>query len=103
MEDTTNTQAIKDILEIVTHIRDNAVSKEEFDRKIGSIQSTMVTKDYLDEKLGDLRGDFTVLMRKEDTKLKALVGILYSRQIIDAKDMETLQAMEPFPSLSLPA
>ncbi len=36
----------------------------------------MVTKDYLDEKLADLRGDLTILIRKEDTKLKTLVEVL---------------------------
>lgn len=95
MEDSPIAQTIKDILEIVTHIKDHTVSKEEGGTKhellretssikqeirdirqdIRGIKSTMVTKDYLDEKLGDLRGDFTVLIRKQDTKRKALVDI----------------------------
>jgi hypothetical protein len=42
--------------------------------RIDKIEATMVTKDYLDDKLADLRGDLVVLMRKEDTKVKALIG-----------------------------
>lgn len=36
--------------------------------------TNLVTKDYLDEKLSDLAGDLTVLMRKEDRKLGALIS-----------------------------
>ena len=46
------------------------------DKRLNTIESTMVTKDYLDEKLADLRGDLTILIRKEDTKLKTLVEVL---------------------------
>ena len=97
---------INDILEIITHLRDHAVSKEEFDLKIGSltqdirsIRSTMVTKNYLDEKLANHRADLNILMRKGDTKLKALVGIVYDREVIDEQDLKKIYEMEPFPAM----
>lgn len=60
------------------------------------IESTMVTKDYLDEKLGDLRGDFTVLVRKEDNKMKTLVEVLVEKGVIDQKDKQKIYSLEPF-------
>ncbi|MFA4830699.1 MAG: hypothetical protein WC862_02370 [Patescibacteria group bacterium] len=68
---------------------------------ITTIKSTMVTKDYLDEKLGDLRGDLTVLMRKEDTKVAMLVKILRTRNVITEEDKQQIFAMEPFPQMSV--
>ncbi|MFA4830698.1 MAG: hypothetical protein WC862_02365 [Patescibacteria group bacterium] len=68
---------------------------------ITTIKSTMVTKDYLDEKLGDLRGDLTLLMRKEDTKVAMLVKILRAREVITEEDKQQIFAMEPFPQMSV--
>lgn len=42
----------------------------EVKQDIKEIKAVMVTKDYLNEKLTDLRGDLTVLIRKEDNKVK---------------------------------
>lgn len=42
---------------------------ENIENDLKIVKSTMVTKAYLDEKLLDLRGDMTVLIRKEDNKL----------------------------------
>lgn len=64
---------------------------------IVDIQSKMVTKEYLDDKLADLRGDLVVLMRKEDTKLKELVQILFKRQVITEEEKNQVMHMEPFP------
>jgi hypothetical protein len=61
----------------------------------------MVTKDYLDEKLADLQGDLTVLMRKEDTKLKTLVEILIEKQVLSNEDKKRLFVMEPFPEMMI--
>ncbi len=66
---------------------------------ITKIQATMVTKDYLDEKLGDLRGDMVVLMRKEDSKLRSLVNILRSKNMLNDDDVKQLFTMEPFAQL----
>lgn len=109
---------IEEIFDMVTFIKDNAVTKDEFNglenkvdglrgefdelkRVVTQIQATMVTKDYLDEKLADLRGDLVVLMRKEDTKLKALIGLLKRKNVISEGDEKQLLTMEPFAELLL--
>ncbi len=61
----------------------------------------MVTKSYLDDKLADLKGDLTVLMRKEDTKLKALVEILAEKKVLNEEDKKRIFTMEPFPQLMI--
>ncbi len=95
---------LDDILEIVTFIKDNSVTKvefEELEQDVNHIKNVMVTKDYLDNKLVDLRGDLTVLMRKEDTKLKTLIEILLERNVLNKTDAERVLNLEPFPSSSL--
>ena len=74
---------------------------EQQDKKIDGLKTTMVTKDYLDEKMADLRGDLAILIRKEDTKLKALINILSKRKVISSSDQEKIYSMEPFPELKL--
>ena len=64
--------------------------------EVSSIKATMVTKDYLDEKMSDLRGDLVVMMRKEDTKLKTLVGVLKEKEVLDSNDVKKIYSMEPF-------
>jgi hypothetical protein len=76
-------------------------SFENQDKKIEGLKTTMVTKDYLDEKMADLRGDLAILIRKEDTKLKALINILSKRKVISPSDQEKIYSMEPFPELKL--
>ena len=104
-------QLLNDILDTVIFIKDNAVSKGEFNdlksefndlkSKVTTMHATMVTKDYLDGKLADLRGDLVVLTRKEDTKLKELVEILKKKKILTDDDVKHLLTMEPFPQLML--
>lgn len=60
------------------------------------IESTMVTKDYLDEKMADFRGDLTVLVRKEDNKVKALVEVLVEKKVLSQNDQKRIYSMEPF-------
>ena len=69
--------------------------------EVTDIRAQMVTKAYLDEKFTDLRGDLTVLIRKEDHKLLELVAILKEKQVLNADDVKRVLALEPFPSLSL--
>ncbi|MDP2693029.1 MAG: hypothetical protein Q8O88_05315 [bacterium] len=69
---------------------------DKVENNIKIIKSTMVTKDYLDEKLGDLRGDLTVLIRKEDNKVKELVNILVKKKVMSKTEQEKLFKMEPF-------
>ena len=71
------------------------------DKRFTKIESQMVTKDYLDEKMSDLRGDLTILTRKEDQKVKRLVEILKNRKLITDKEVKEIMAMEPFPQLAL--
>ncbi|HUT21788.1 MAG TPA: hypothetical protein VMX18_00065 [Candidatus Bipolaricaulota bacterium] len=63
---------------------------------VNNIKAQMVTKDYLDDKLADLRGDYVVLMRKEDKKLTKLVEILTRRELIDTADADEVLTLEPF-------
>ncbi len=95
-------QQINDILEIVTFMRDNAVNKVEFDelkKTVHHIQAVMVTKEYLDDKLADLKGDLTLLIRKEDTKLKTLVTVLETHNVLNPEDKRHFFSLEPFPEI----
>lgn len=122
MEDK-NQQILSDILDTVIFIKDNAVSKTEFNElksevsdlksefgdlksevgtlsgRVGRIESQMVTKDYLDNKLADLRGDLVVLTRKEDTKLRELIEILANKNVLNKEEANHLKSLEPFPQL----
>ncbi len=51
----------------------------------------------MDEKLADLKGDLTVLMRKEDKKLVALIALLKNKQVISEEEVKQILALEPFP------
>ena len=100
---------IQDVLDAVvdfagqTENRFNKIETDMGDVKsdITSIKSQMVTKSYLDDKLSDLRGDLTVLMRKEDTKLKTLVELLEEKKVLSADDKKKIFSLEPFPQLAL--
>lgn len=97
MED--NKQILNDILDTVNFIKDSAVTKEEFNKEITAMKSIMATKDFVTEKLSDLQGNLVVLMRKEDTKLKALVETLADKRVITEEDKKRILSLEPFPSL----
>lgn len=110
MEEQTKPQTtINDVFEIVSFIKDNAVAKEEFGelkrdvtelkKDVTAVKSNMATKDFVTEKLSDLQGNLVVLMRKEDTKLKALVETLTDKQVITEEDKKRILSLEPFPSL----
>ena len=88
---------IDDVLAVVNTFADE--THREFSNvkgEISGIKATMVTKDYLDEKVSDLRGDLVVMMRKEDTKLKTLVGVLKEKSVLDSSDVKRIYSMEPF-------
>lgn len=65
-----------------------------------TVKSTMVTKSYLDEKLSDLRGDLTMLVRKEDNKFTVLVDTLHNKKVLTASEVGRILALEPFPKAS---
>ncbi len=99
-------QRFDEVFEVVTFIKDNAVTKEEFKNAVTKEEfknavtkeefKNAVTKDYLDEKLADLRGDLVVMMRKEDNKLKILVGVLAEKKVLDNSDVKRIYSLEPF-------
>lgn len=93
---------LKDVYEILIHIQDNAVHKDDFsefkentEKRLGSIEkqvnqiekrvdhieNQMVTKEYLDKKLSET-----------DTRvpLKRLVTILVKKDVITVQDQETI-------------
>ena len=90
---------LDDIFEVVSFIKDNAATKEEFHKEITAIKFDMATKDFVTEKLFDLQGNLVVLMRKEDTKLKVLVETLTEKHVITEEDKKRILSLEPFPSL----
>ena len=49
-----------------------------------------------------VRGDLTVLMRKEDGKLRALIEILSKNKTISEKEKQQILSLEPFPQLFSP-
>jgi hypothetical protein len=51
----------------------------------------------IDDKLADLKGDLIIMMRKEDRKLGALIGLLAQRKVISEKDAKQILSLEPFP------
>lgn len=65
--------------------------------RLTKIEANMVTRDYLDEKLLDLKGDLTLLLRKEDKKLGALLQRLRDKQILSEQEVRDILALEPFP------
>lgn len=81
----------EEILEAIGHFSNKT------DERFNEIESKMVTKDYLDEKLSDMKGDLTILMRKEDRKLLKLVNILETRKVISSEDANMIMMLEPFP------
>lgn len=53
--------------------------------------------DSMDEKLADLKGDLTILMRKEDKKVVELINVLKEKEVLSLEEAEKLLALEPFP------
>jgi len=106
-----NQKQFDEIHEMVSFIKDNAVTKTEFSNavtktefnelkdRVGSIESNMVTKDYLDKKLTDLHGDLVSLVRKEDGKVRTVIDLLTKKKVIDDGEANEIKHMEPFPVL----
>lgn len=93
-----NEQILADILEIVSFIRDNAVSKKEFiglETKVTKIQSEMVTKEYLDDKFDDLEakigGRITRRVEHENTFKHELVSAMKRNSLLGVKELKHLE------------
>jgi chromosome segregation ATPase len=79
--------------------------KEDLEAKMATKEELKKTelglKDHIDDKLADLKGDLTILMRKEDHKLLYLVKLLKEKNVISDEEVKELINMEPFPKPSL--
>lgn len=95
----------KELMEAVAGVKQNTeqileaigVYSNKTEGRLHKIEANMVTRDYLDEKLSDLKGDLSILLRKEDRKLGELVIILKEKKVISSEDVKRILAMEPFP------
>jgi hypothetical protein len=89
--------------EILVAINDFANKNEErlsgIEKNLREIKSTMVTKDYLDERLAVQKGDMITIIRKEDTKLIALIVKMVEKKLLSQNDAKEILSMEPFPDL----
>jgi hypothetical protein len=70
---------------------------DKVENRLAKVEMNMVSKEYLDEKLLSLKGDLTILMRKEDIKVRALVDLLVHKRIINSEEAGKILALEPFP------
>jgi uncharacterized protein YydD (DUF2326 family) len=97
-----NEPTTQDILDAINEFSGQVDQRfEGVDQRFQRIESQMVTKDYLDEKMADMRGDLVVLTRKEDQKVKVLVGKLLQKGVLSDDEATEILAMEPFPQLGL--
>ncbi len=91
----------QDIIEAIGEFSNRVDGRfDKIEQRLNRVESTMVTKEYLDEKMADQRGDLTILMRKEDTKVRALTELLCQKKIITPEEQKRLLGMEPFPQLA---
>ncbi len=93
--------------EILDFLKDNMVTKEEFNQLNAKVEalntnvSTLPTKSYLDEKMGELKGSVIEKLRKEDAKVEFIISLMRSRKIITDADIEIIKReFEVFPSLN---
>lgn len=97
----------EDILDIVTFIKDNAVSKTEFNElkadvsglrtDVDYLKAQMVTKVYLDDKLAELRGDLVVAININNDKSNKIVDELEKREVLDSVSAGNIKSIHPFP------
>ncbi len=90
----------------LTHTRFEAVGKrfDAVDKRLDTVEEdvaflrrNMINKIYLDERIGDLRGDITELVHREDRKFIELVHILESKEILSEEETVHILSMPPFP------
>ncbi len=99
-----NEPTIQDVLEAVnatsSAMEERFLSaKQDLEKSQNKLKMDII--DAMDNKLVDLKGDLVILMRKEDKKVTALIGLLTERKIISMDDAKQLLGMEPFPQISL--
>ncbi|MFH1405441.1 MAG: hypothetical protein ABIH21_05120 [Patescibacteria group bacterium] len=77
--------------EIMEFLQENVTTKQDLSKQKHEILDSM------DEKLADLKGDLTILMRKEDKKVVELINVLKEKDVLSIEEAEKLLALEPFP------
>ncbi len=107
--------------EIMEFLNDHMVTKEEFTNEFAKVREEFTgefakvreeftrdlskTKlellDAMDDKLLNLKTDLVTIMRKEDYKVTALVGLLRTKQVLSDDEAKSLLGMEPFAQISL--
>lgn len=100
--------------EIMEFLRDNMVTREEFqglEENVRSMTAEIATKkelrvmqhrilDKMQDMADDLRGDLILLVRKADNKLLTLVDILLKKEVIGDEEAKYLLSLQPFPKNS---
>ncbi|PIR45107.1 MAG: hypothetical protein COV10_01110 [Candidatus Vogelbacteria bacterium CG10_big_fil_rev_8_21_14_0_10_51_16] len=69
---------------------------ESLEEDVAYLKRNMVTKIYLDERVGELRGDITELVHKEDKKFVELVHTLEDKEVLSEEDAVRILGMPPF-------
>jgi hypothetical protein len=69
---------------------------EQMEQRFKKVESQMVTKTFLDDKLADVQANLILFTRKEDSKLLALVDLLYGKRLMTKLDRKHIMALEPF-------
>jgi hypothetical protein len=86
----------QDIKELKTDVAGLKTDVARLQTDVTRIDATMVTKDYLDRKLADLRADFGGMIRKEDSKIDAVVDKLEEKKVIESNESTDLKIMGAF-------
>jgi hypothetical protein len=94
---TSSTEVTVELQTIKQDISSLKTDMIEVKTQLGHVETQMVTKDYLDEKLHDLRGDLTVVIRKADRKVVALIDELRETKVLSEPAAKRILALEPFP------
>ena len=77
--------------ELMDFLQEHMATKEDLSKQKLDIL------DAMDDKLADLKGDLTILMRKEDKKVVELIHVLKEKAVLSADEAERLLTLEPFP------
>jgi hypothetical protein len=82
-------------------IETKMVTKDDLKREFDGFRMQMATKPYLDDKLADVRADSGRLLRKEDSKVNAVIDNLENKEIINEEESQALINLGPFIQTSI--
>ena len=96
--------------EIMEFLQEHMVTKEglqiELDQRFGNLNTELNQRfnkqklellDAMDDKFSDLKGDLTILMRREDKKVSELISLLRDKKVIEPAEADHLLSLQPFP------